>query len=53
MVLYNVDSHFHCIYLYVHSFVDENGERYNAAITQIINGQEVHAINSPKVLIAT
>ena len=53
MVSYNVDSHFHCIYLYVLSFVNENGERYNAAITQTINGKKVHAINSPKVLIAT
>lgn len=31
------------------SFIDENGDRYSALTTLTINGQNVLAINSPKV----
>ena len=36
-----------------YSFVDGSGNQYSGVTTQIINGKEVLAINSPKVLIVT
>ena len=37
--------------MHAYSFIDDNGERYNASTTVTINGADVLAINSPKVLI--
>ena len=37
--------------MHIYSFIDDNGERYNASTTLTINGTDVLAISSPKVLI--
>ena len=38
------------ITMFVCSFIDENGDRYNGTTTLRINGTDVLAINSPKVM---
>ena len=36
--------------IFICSFIDENGERYDALTTLRINGENVLALNSPKVV---
>ena len=38
--------------MFVCSFVDENGNRYDGTTTLRINGANVLAVNSPKVMIS-